>query len=230
MKLSLRVSEKQLDFLDGITSINANDVMWQKLEVYLDKQLSTKESLWITYKHTKFGEHSHEILFAEDGTGKLATADIPEEVIRIAGSWSAQVFIRQYSITDPTKYTQGASNKIFFTVEDGLPLDGAGNPVNNATIGALYEEAKMLLQSSGKLFELNVSSTDNAWEQVNGRWQVRVLQTQHNLKNVQDIIAERLSQGGTYENMIYGYKKYSSGSIAIIVDEKIDMKIIIKGV
>ena len=230
MKLSLKVNEKWLDFLDGLTEVNANDVMWQWMEIYLDKALPVRQSLWVTYTHKKYGEHTHEIMFSEDGAGKLAKAYIPPEVIRIPGEWSFQAFIRQYNTIDPTKYIQSATNKVTFTVASGLPLDGEGAPVTNATIGALYEEAKQLIQSGGKLFELNVSSTDNAWEQVNGRWQVRVLQTQHNFKNVQDIIAERLSEGGTYENMIYGYKKYSSGSIAIIVDKKIDIKIVIKGV
>ena len=42
MKLSLRVGAKLLDFLDGITTVNANDVMWQWMEIYLDTLLSVR--------------------------------------------------------------------------------------------------------------------------------------------------------------------------------------------
>lgn len=225
MKLSLRVSVKQLDFLDGITTINANDVMWQWMEIYLDTPLSARQSLWITYTNKKYGEHSHEILAVEDSGSKIAKAYIPGEVIKITGEWSCQVFIRQYSITDPTKYTQAATNVITFTVLNGLPLDSDGEPVTNATIAALYETAKNVATS----YELEVLSTDDVWEAVNGKYQVRVSQVAHNFKKIYTIVAQKKITEDYYENMIYSYKIYKSGSIAIIVDEKIDMRIVIKG-
>lgn len=230
MKLSLKVSTKWLDFLDGLTELNANDVMWKWMEIYLDTPLSARQSLWVKYTHKKYGEHSHEIMFAEDGTNKLAKAYIPSEVIRIPGEWSFQAFIRQYSITDATKYTQAATNIVTFTVANGLPLDADGAPVTNATIASLYEMAKSRITSSA--YTLEVLSTDNVWEQVGNKWQVRIAQTTHNFKKIQSIVAERLSEdeeGAAYENMVHSYKQYRSGSIAIIVDKKIDMKIIIKG-
>ena len=123
------------------------------------------------------------------------------------------------------KYPNDFNNGKKYKSGDGIQPE----MINSIIEGILY--AQQSDGSGGVIpYELEVASTSTLWEQVNGRWQVRVLQTQHNFKNVQDIIAERLSEGGTYENMIYGYKKYSSGSIAIIVDEKIDIKIIIKGV
>lgn len=169
MKLSLKVNEKWLDFLDGITSINANDVMWQWMEIYLDKALSVRQSLWVTYTHKKYGEHTHEIMFAEDGANKLAKAYIPPEVIRIPGEWSFQAFIRQYNTIDPTKYMQSATNKVTFTVASGLPLDGEGAPVTNATIGALYEEAKAIIeQGAGKsAYEIAV---ENGFEGSEEEW------------------------------------------------------------
>lgn len=149
MKLSLRVSAKWLDFLDGLTELNANDVMWQWLEVYFDTPLATRQSLWVTYTHKKYGEHTHEILFAEDSVGRVAKSHIPPEVIKIAGEWTLQIFIRQYSITDTSKYTQAGTNKVTFTVADGLPLDADDAPVNNETIASLYEKAKQIIEGSG---------------------------------------------------------------------------------
>ena len=148
MKLSLRVGAKLLDFLDGLTEINANDVMWQWMEIYLDTPLSTRQSLWVTYGNKKYGEYSHEILSAEDEKGKIAKAYVPSQVIKIAGEWTFQAFIRQYSITEPEKYVQAATNKITFTVPSGLPLDEEGMPPTNATIAALYEVAKRNAQQT----------------------------------------------------------------------------------
>lgn len=104
--------------------------------------------------------------------------------------------------------------------------------VDNETAVSVLSSANTVFVpiGQGTNFELEVASTSTLWEKVNGRWQVRILQTMHNLKNITEIVAERLDDSGNYENMIYGYKKYLSGSIAIIVDEKIDIKIIIKGV
>ena len=169
MKLSLKVNEKWLDFLDGLTEVNANDVMWQWMEIYLDKALSVRQSLWVTYTHKKYGEHTHEIMFAEDGANKLAKAYIPPEVIRIPGEWTFQVFIRQYNTIDPTKYMQSATNKVTFTVSNGLPLDGEGAPVSNATVGALYAQAKSIIeQGAGKsAYEIAV---ENGFEGSEEEW------------------------------------------------------------
>lgn len=225
MKLSLRVGAKLLDFLDGITTVNANDVMWQWMEIYLDTPLSVRQSLWVTYTHKNYGEHSHEILSVEDSDSKIAKAYIPPEVIRIPGQWSFQAFIRQYSITDGTKYTQSATNVITFTVSSGLPLDAGGSPVTNATIAAMYEAAKRAVSA----YELKVLATDAVWEKVNGKYQVRVAQVTHNFKKIYSIVAQRKVTNDCYENMIYSYKIYKSGSVAVIVDNKIDIRIVIKG-
>ena len=170
MKLSLKVNTKWLDFLDGLTELRANDVMWQWMEIYLDQPLAARQSLWVTYTHKKYGEHSHEIMFAEDGTRKLAKAYIPPEVIRIPGEWSFQAFIRQYSITDPTKYMQAPTNIVTFTVANDLPLDSDGSPVSSATVAALYTKAKEIIKSglAGKsAYEVAVSNgfkgTETEW-------------------------------------------------------------------
>lgn len=79
------------------------------------------------------------------------------------------------------------------------------------------------------IYIIEVSSTDSLWEQADNKWRVRIAQTTHKLKNIYSIVAERKTESGVYENMIYSYKNYTSGSVAIIVDNKIDIKIIIKG-
>ena len=237
MKRSLKVSTKWLDFLDGLTELNANDLMWHWMEIYLDTPLSARQSLWVKYTHKKYGEHTHEIMFAEDGTKKLARAYIPPEVIRIPGEWSFQAFIRQYSITDSTKYTQTATNEITFTVASGLPLDGDGAPVTNATIGALYEFVKSMIKISA--YELEVLSTDTLWtdngtKNPNGdpQYRIRILQVDHGFGKIHSIVVE--GRAGTaddvpYENIVYSYKRLKSGTVSIILDKKINCRIIIKG-
>ena len=170
MKLSLKVKAKWLDFLDGLTELNANDVMWQWMEIYLDQPLTVRESLWVKYTHKKYGEHTHEILFEEDGTKKLAKAYIPPEVIKIPGEWSFQAFIRQYSTTDTTKYTQSATNIVTFTVANGLPLDGNDAPVSNATVAALYESAKLIIEKGATVISAYDVAVANGFKGTEEEW------------------------------------------------------------
>ena len=234
MKLSLKVSEKWLDFLDGLTEVNANDVMWQWMEIYLDKALPVRQSLWVTYTHKKYGEHTHEIMFSEDGTKKLAKAYIPPEVIRIPGEWSFQAFIRQYNTIDPTKYMQSATNKVTFTVSNGLPLDGEGAPVTNATVGALYEQAKAIIESASscKVFVKTILKNDTNWLKDGAYYKYNILLSEHKLANIVDINVNKKTGTGDdagYENIIFSYKKYLTGSVAIVLSEPLDIEIIIKG-
>lgn len=228
MKLSLKVSNKWLDFLGGITELNANDVMWQWMEIYLDQPLAVRQSLWVKYTNKKYGEHTHEILFSEDGSGTLARAYIPPGVIKIPGEWSFQAFIRQYSVTNPTQYIESSSNVVTFTVATGLPLDEEGAPVTNATIGSLYEYAKSKICAA--VYEVEVHASDNkSWVKNGNVWEIRILQTSHNFSKINSIVIERQMEDGLWENMVYSYKRYKSGTVAVIVDEKIDVRIIIKG-
>lgn len=93
-------------------------------------------------------------------------------------------------------------------------------PIKNA------EEIEKLKAST---YELEVLSTDNIWENTGEKYQIRILPTAHNFKKIYSITAERKMPTGFYENMVYSYKRYSSHSISVIVDSKIDMRIIIKG-
>ena len=74
-----------------------------------------------------------------------------------------------------------------------------------------------------------IAINNSGWEKVETQFKYRIAQTTHNLKTIHSIVCERKTALDMYENMIYSYKRYTSGSVAIIVDEKIDMRIIIKG-
>ena len=89
----------------------------------------------------------------------------------------------------------------------------------------MYEAAKRAVSA----YELKVLATDAVWEEVNGKYQVRVAQVTHNFKKIYSIVAQRKVTNDYYENMIYSYKIYKSGSVAVIVDNKIDIRIVIKG-
>lgn len=239
MKLSFDTKNKHIDFLDGLTTINANDVMWQWLEVYLDEPLTTQQSLWVSYSHPQYGEHTHEILF-EEKRGKFAKAYIPDAVIRIPGEWVLQLFVRQYSILAITSYTQFASNKTAFVVENGLPLDEKGAPVTNATVGALYAQAKQIIESTdinNASYEKEVLRTDSEWQSISGdKVRYRIQQNTHGLSKIHSVDVKKKGVGDVnennedfYQNMLYSYKTYSSNTVSIILDKAVDMKILIKG-
>lgn len=78
-------------------------------------------------------------------------------------------------------------------------------------------------------YKIEVAMTDSSWEKINGKWQVSILQGTHKITTIHSITAERKNESGIYENMIYSYKRYLTGAVAIIVDEKINMRVIIKG-
>ena len=77
-------------------------------------------------------------------------------------------------------------------------------------------------------YEVEVSSTSSDWKQVNGKWQVRIGKTEHGFKNVTSIKAESVTSDA-YEKMLFSYKRYFTGSVGIITDKKIDIRILIKG-
>ena len=83
--------------------------------------------------------------------------------------------------------------------------------------------------AKGVVYELEVLSTDSVWETNGEKVQVRIPKTTHKFTKIHSIIAERKTETDMCENMIYSYKRYLSGSVAVIVDSKIDMRIIIKG-
>lgn len=113
----------------------------------------------------------------------------------------------------------------------------AGDSVQATTVNNLIESALWVqdlafgeaIVFGDVSYEIEVPSTSSNWQQINGKWQVRILQTTHNFKKIHSILAERKMDSEMYENMIYSYKRYLTGSVAIIVEEKINMRIIIKG-
>lgn len=113
----------------------------------------------------------------------------------------------------------------------------AGDGVQSKTINDLIESALWVQELAfgdaviiGDLaYEVEVSTTSIDWQQVNGRWQIKIPQSTHGFSKINSVVAERKTSTDVYENMIYTYKRYLTGSIAVIVDNKINMRIIIKG-
>ena len=161
MKLLLKANRKTVEFRGGLAEINQNDVLWQYMEVESEIPLNRgRETLWITFTNETAGEHSHEILFyEEENVYKLL---IPEEIIIVPGEWSFQIFVREYSTVDPTKYKQSASNVYTFNVPEGLPRDVNGNRVTNATIGALYNQSVANVQDSEQYASQALEHAENA--------------------------------------------------------------------
>lgn len=108
-------------------------------------------------------------------------------------------------------------------------LDGNGSGDNKSNM-QLIDEAFGALSKKLGIYELEVLSTeDSVWEEADGKWRVRIPQSTHKLTKIHRIFAEKKIGLDSYENMIYIYKRYLSGSVGVMVDYKIDMKIIIIG-
>ena len=74
-----------------------------------------------------------------------------------------------------------------------------------------------------------VLATSDSWVLKDSKWQVKIAQSDHNFKKIHSIVVEAKVNGEFYENIVYSYKLYLTGSISIILDKKLDIRIIIKG-
>ncbi|MBQ3505935.1 MAG: hypothetical protein IJA89_04090 [Clostridia bacterium] len=157
-------SDKTIEYLSGTGALNANDVLYHKFTVKLERALSVQESLWVTFKHAEALEYTHDILMHADGNaGEIV---LPHEVTRVAGAWEFQLFIRRYH-TYATRFWQSASWTGGFVVTNGLQTDEADAPVNNASIGSLYESAQVAITGATAQAEKAQTQADRAEEIAN---------------------------------------------------------------
>lgn len=170
MKIRLK-ADKNIAFLDGSGTINANDVMRQVLEVEPESGVIARgERLWVVYQCSQ-DIYTGEILINEE-TGVFRSM-IPQEILRLPGEWNLQLFVRLYSRVDDKRYiTQYASNVKSFTVQSGLTLED-GMPVTGETVDAMYKNA-----------ENAVKNAQSAAEEAKGL----VEQAQTSVTNITNII------------------------------------------
>lgn len=161
MKLSLNKSALALSFLDGTTTINANNFLWEKFEIELTEPLTNRESLWITFSSDTSGDISKDTLLSEDGLTASLSTEAFTEITKIAGTWKVQAFIRVYSTTVDGAYVQAPTNTVEFTVSDGLSVWGDAPPTNE-TIVNLYEQAKTATEKVEEVLAAAESSAENA--------------------------------------------------------------------
>ena len=161
MKLSLNKSALALSFLDGTTTINANNFLWEKFEIELTEPLTNRESLWITFSSDTSGDISKDALLSEDGLTASLSTEAFTEITKIAGTWKVQAFIRVYSTTVDGAYVQAPTNTVEFTVSDGLSVWGDAPPTNE-TIVNLYEQAKTATEKVEEVLAAAESSAENA--------------------------------------------------------------------
>lgn len=162
MKLSLNKSALALSFLDGTTTVNANNFLWEKFEIELTEPLTNRESLWITFSSDTSGDISKDTLLSEDGLTASLSTEAFTEITKIAGTWRVQAFIRVYSTTVDGAYVQAPTrNTVEFTVSDGLSVWG-DTPPTNETIVNLYEQAKTATEKVEEVLAAAESSAENA--------------------------------------------------------------------
>ncbi len=121
-------------------TLNANDVMWHRLNVRFDDTVRPTNSEAVI---AVFQDKEESPIFSSKETLLFVSKDvgwsvlIPPEIIKMAQTWWLQILVRRYDTTDETKYVQKGTPFINFTVENGALLSD-GSPVTVANINELY--------------------------------------------------------------------------------------------
>ena len=144
--------DKTLDFIDGVTELNENDLFYHNIKVELESSLSsTLDTLWIVFKNA-IGEITKPVLLAFDKN--YYTTSIPNEVINTPGECEIQILIRRTSTTNSSKYIiQRASFTYKITIQEGLTVEG--EKITAYDLISLYETAKTAIDS---IVNLNVEN------------------------------------------------------------------------
>lgn len=75
-----------------------------------------------------------------------------------------------------------------------------------------------------------MNEDSDSWQQIGNVYKIFIPIEEHKIKNVKGIeVLLKHDVGGYFENIVYTYKIYYSGKVAVILDKKINCKIIIKG-
>ena len=138
-----------VSFLSGTATLNANDVNRQRFEVELSNDLvvgALSESLYVVFSH-ETGISTHDILISGyNAETKTYYISFPSDVIKTAGDWDFQLYIRVYDGSE--LFSQEAQqNKTTFTVSNGLKFDDDGAPIPQATMSELFSATKQAVET-----------------------------------------------------------------------------------
>lgn len=148
MKVLLKSDGKTVLFLSGSATLNANDEMWQALDVELETPLiEGRESIWVVFQNVDEATLlTNDIMLEKSEDGHYRT-QIPDGVIVVPGDWTFQLLTKTYDLVSESWLNRMAADVSLFTIEDGLPISN-GQKVNNATIGALYAESQQAIKTA----------------------------------------------------------------------------------
>lgn len=131
-----------LSFENDNKALNANDVLWHRLNVRFDDTVrpTVAEEVTAVFQNrtTSPTDVTNETLLfdSDDGTW---SAFIPQAIVKQAKTWYMQILVRRYA-TEGMSYVQRGSNFASFTVENGALL-ADGGPVTVTTVKGLYDAA-----------------------------------------------------------------------------------------
>ena len=141
MKVKFLWEQGKLEFVDESPSINANDVMWQQLEVELVPPFTNpNQTLSVVFEKKDGTKHTHTILLNTDY--EKGTLDIPSELLQNPGEWTMQLLAKIPHPTIESIYKTKGSNEGGFVVEKGLQVDEEGNPITVANLPLLLNSLK----------------------------------------------------------------------------------------
>lgn len=87
------------------------------------------------------------------------------------------------------------------------------------------------LNNSESAYEKTVTEDSELWEEIDGKYRISIPADEHQKQNITDVKAYLVnSQGLCYESIYNSVKIYYSNKVAVVLDKKINCKIIIKGV
>lgn len=88
----------------------------------------------------------------------------------------------------------------------------------------------VIVGGSARVFQKEVSVEDTLWVEVSNVFKYTIPSTEHKFKKVLGVNLEILnSEENHYENADFTYKIYHSGAVTIVLDKKVDCRIIIQG-
>lgn len=151
----------------------------------------------------------------------------PDELMKVSGEWRMCVY-KKFGFNQATGTADKSISGVpfSFTVRNSIK-DSIDENITVYDLANMLETYKSIKKQEAVCFDVSIDS--ELWEHLGNRWEIYIPQPKHGFKNVNSVVAEKINTDGSYENMIYGLKYYKSGSVSIILDEKTDTRIVIKG-
>jgi hypothetical protein len=128
----------------------------------------------------------------------------------------------------------GAAAKNIDYQDDKTLVDVIGDisKINIQTEGDLSSQISAIkdnITDMKSVYIKEIAEDDEAWEWYNNAWRYEIPASEHGKKKVTKVVVIKIKKDDYEETIDFSLKKYFTGKVAIILDVKINGKIIIRG-